>query len=353
MPPAGTAVLGTGGGGTSFYTSSPGGQQIATDLLLRGFRVVERRWASGWFESGTSVRLQSCRYATLITWIKATFHSGGAFCVTGNSGGSAEIGYALSTWGRGSIIDVAVPSGGPPLSRLDFLCLNAPPWPSQCHTIVPPGTQSCTPGCTVTSNHPVCTACSPTPTAADLLADSILFPGAATAYSSTRVHFLFGELDCGSAVPAGMLFANAITTEKVIEFVENTPHDIRASVEGREAVVRAIVAGAACRPGPATLGSLPWPQVGGVLDVDLHGPVSAAWWLWLGFNRAFQPLPPLGIILIEAPIGPIAAGLLDASGRATWFLSIPPDPALAGIEGLLQSLTGFCLTNVERVVIRP
>ncbi|CAN5722951.1 hypothetical protein BH20VER1_BH20VER1_25560 [soil metagenome] len=46
------------------------------------------------------------------------------FALTGNSGGSSQSGYALSHYGLDEIIDVAVPTGGPPLGALAKSCMN-------------------------------------------------------------------------------------------------------------------------------------------------------------------------------------------------------------------------------------
>ncbi|MDQ3622024.1 MAG: hypothetical protein M3463_05985, partial [Verrucomicrobiota bacterium] len=50
--------------------------------------------------------------------IKLTQPGRAGFCITGNSGGATQVGYALSHYGLDRILDVVIPSGGPPHSVL-------------------------------------------------------------------------------------------------------------------------------------------------------------------------------------------------------------------------------------------
>ncbi len=246
IPPAsgvterGTVVFGSGASGTGFY---PNGDQLFPMLTSMGFRVVDRAWlgAQGWTTAEAGLRRESCRYATLLHWIRNNVHQQGAFCASGNSGGSAEVGYALTTWQAGSILDLAVPTSGPAVARLDYACASPTPaeWIGLCQAIVPTGFLTCVPGCTLGANG-VCNQCAGTPTLQDLREDSVEHPQAQLHYPQTRVHFLYGTGDCGQSVPIGMNWSQKVTSEKVIEFVDNTGHGMSASVEGREAIRRAI-----------------------------------------------------------------------------------------------------------------
>src|SRR5581483_4617397 len=174
-------------------------------------------------------------------------HKGGKFVATGNSGGSAEIGYALTTWGRGDILDLAIPSSGPPVARLDLACVKEPSaeWKTMCASIIPAGKMECASHCTLGTSNDVCKQVTSEPTAEQLHDDSVMHPGAVLAYPKTRVHFLYGAKDCGEPVPIGLTWATKVRTEKEIEFVPNTPHSIFQTAEGREAVRRAIDRGTA------------------------------------------------------------------------------------------------------------
>ncbi len=238
VPLRGTVVFGSGGGGGGFYTAGEGGQILAKELAAMGFRIVDRAWVRSWTTGELGLRRESCRYATLLTWIRSHLHKGGKFVATGNSGGSAEIGYALTTWQRGDILDLAVPPSGPATARLDYVCVNPPPpvWASLCKSIVPPGAMECTPSCTLEASRGVCGQ----PTPERLLKDSVVNPEAVLHYPKTRVHFLYGTRDCGQSVPMGLTWSTRVTSEKQIQFVPNTPHAMFSTPEGREAIRKAI-----------------------------------------------------------------------------------------------------------------
>jgi len=251
-PPAGTArrgtvVMGSGAGGGTFYATVPPVQALVKDIAAMGFLVVDRAWNGGWTTHEGGLKKESCRYATLLTWIHQRLHSGGKFVATGNSGGSAEIGYALTTWGRGEILDLAIPSSGPPVAHLDYACVKeaSSEWASLCARIVPQGKMECTPGCILGTSNDVCKQVTPAPTAQQLLDDSVMHPGAVLSYPKTRLHFLYGAKDCGEPVPVGLTWATKVTSEKVMAFVPNTPHAIFSTAEGRAALRKAIDAGTA------------------------------------------------------------------------------------------------------------
>jgi hypothetical protein len=240
--PRGTVVLGSGGNGASFYAVQEAVQALAGELAETGFLVVDRAWDGGWVTQEGGLKPQACRYATLLTWIHGTVHRGGKFVATGNSGGSAEIGYALTTYGRGAILDLAIPTSGPPVARLDYTCAAqaTPEWAALCASIVPAGAMQCKPGCMLGPDNGVCKQVSPQPTPAQLLEDSVVHPDAVLDYPKTRLHFLFGALDCGEPAPAGLTWATKITSEKAIHFVPRTPHALMSTAEGREAIRKAI-----------------------------------------------------------------------------------------------------------------
>jgi hypothetical protein len=234
--------LGSGGAGNGFYGGGPDGILIR-DLAGMGFRVVDRAWAGGWTTHEGGLRKESCRYATLLTWVHDHLHEGGSFVATGNSGGSAEIGYALTTWGRGDILDLAVLTSGPPIARLDLACVAkaSPEWAAQCAAIVPKGVMECaTHQCILGMANDVCKQMSATPTEEQLLEDSVVHSGAMLEYPKTKVQFLFGAADCGEPVPIGLTYATKVTSAKEIEFVAKTPHALASTPEGREALRKAI-----------------------------------------------------------------------------------------------------------------
>lgn len=194
------------------------------------------------------LKRESCRYATLLTWIYDNIYVTGAFCASGNSGGSAEIGYALTTWNRGEILDLAVPTSGPAVARLDFACQssNQQEWAAIADTIIPSGLMNCKPPITLSPQDGVCKQCNDNPSPEDLLFDSVVHPDALLHYSNTNLHFIYGADDCeGPSVPIGLTWSTNVTSKKIIEFVPNTPHVIFLTEEGRDAVLNAIDKGTA------------------------------------------------------------------------------------------------------------
>ena len=193
----------------------------------------------------------SCRYATLLTWIHDTVHQSGGFCATGNSGGSSEVAYALAHWGRDSILDFAVPTGGPPMGRMDIGCLDGgdSAWQAQCaahfsDNQICPGGGSCqyiNGASTIDMAYTPETPC----TSADatfrttLLNDSVAAPGADYDYV-IPVHFIFGVDDCTEAVSLGMEFATSITSQVTVEAVPGTPHATFSTVAGATAIYQAL-----------------------------------------------------------------------------------------------------------------
>jgi hypothetical protein len=252
-PPAGvalrgTVVLGSGSGGFGFYGGQEGGAVLIKDLAAIGFRCVDRAWAGGWTTGEGGLKKEACRYATLLTWIHGHIHTKGKFIASGNSGGSAELGYAITSWGRAGILDVAVVTSGPPTARLDYTCAKqpSPEWAALCASIVPPGVMECAkaPGCTVPPTAGICTQFTEPPTPELLLNDSVANPKAVLNYPKTRMYFLYGARDCAEPVPAGLTWATKVTSQKTIRFVTKTPHPMFSTPEGREAIRQAIEEGA-------------------------------------------------------------------------------------------------------------
>ena len=69
--------------------------------------------------------------------------------------------------------------------------------------------------------------------------DSIASPDAQLDYPNTPVRFIFGAQDCTSALPLGLLYANAVTSDKTIAFVD-APHAVFSTAPGRAAIVAAL-----------------------------------------------------------------------------------------------------------------
>ena len=246
----GTVVLGSGGSGVEFYANQSGGDVIVQALLDAGARVVDRRWSYGWLDSSPFIKPQSVRYATLLQWVHDDVHAagalGGAFGVSGNSGGAAEIGYALTTWGSDVLIDVAVLSAGLSLARADYLCTEPtlPAWSALCPALVPAGALECgAPPCNSATTSAICAAYPAGTTQQELLDDSAMHPGARLAFPKTVVHMVWGALDCEAATALGQYFHDSIDALKSYEYVPDTPHAVFSTPGGQAALIQRLTEG--------------------------------------------------------------------------------------------------------------
>jgi len=146
--PSGTVIFTTGSGGSALYdydvpdffyidingVNTNGGEAVVQGVLSAGYTTVQVSFGSpfndtntenGWLQGPGGVRRLACRYATVAQWVYQNIHNSSttaAFCATGNSGGSAAIGYALSEYGLGPIFNMVEPTSGPVMTRLDAGC---------------------------------------------------------------------------------------------------------------------------------------------------------------------------------------------------------------------------------------
>ncbi len=359
VPFLGTLLLANGGAGQALYSSESGGLPVLLALQAHGFRVVDHAMTPGWFSDPLSVRKQSCRFATLLAWVHDRYHTEGMFAALGTSSGAGVLGYALSTWNAERYLDLAVFSGGPPMARYDLMCPQPPPasWPAQCAQLFPPFVIECgQPSCSAQSGifgPALCIKCSPNPTPREHLEESILHPAADTHYPNTRVHLLFGAQDCTGSVTSGLLFYNAVTGEKLYDFVPATPHSLVLTQLGREAIERTVLAGAASFGAPVAVDVPVWPSGGGPLDLHLRGRAGAPYAAVAALNQSTMTLPPFGWLFLAPPWAPIAGGVLDAAGRSVVSLPGSPLTPLIGIDVYVQALVGTILSNGVHVRVQP
>ncbi len=249
----GVVTFSSGTGGTTWYHAA-----IANALVSEGFVTIRRRWDYDWETGPGGMRRSSCRFATMLEWLRSRdWTQGKPLCATGNSGGATEIAYALSARGQAEVLDLAVVTGGPPMGRIDLGCLGEEAWGSQCRDLVPadacPDEQlKC--GYTSGAVSLIDSAYEGTPCAdapgggdvAELMLDSVVSPLGVYEYPQTRVHVIEGKEDCSEAAPLGMLYANAVTSEKEVEWVD-APHGVFQSEDGMAAIRDAILTGCVLR----------------------------------------------------------------------------------------------------------
>lgn len=261
--PRGTVIVGTGGSGKSWYEAPSHAAALLDDLNTAGYRVVQRKWATGWLSGSVSLHRAACRYATLIDWVfnRPELHTPGdeALCATGNSGGSSEIGYALTVYGMGEKLDLALMTGGPPHGVVHRGCgVGAVRWAERCNRVLDrrgicpgrAGDHSCfySPGqiqnrldsaFDLTGETPCADRDAPV-----LRRNSVLHPEAPLDYPQTSVRFLIGEGDCGSAPPLAMPYIGRVkrntTGPFVLAVVPGARHGVAASEEGASAIFDAI-----------------------------------------------------------------------------------------------------------------
>lgn len=266
LPPDGTAVrgtimFGTGGGGTGYYQGSAEAAAMLERVRVAGFVVVQRAWAGDWEGTTAGMARAACRYSTLLQWVHDNVHTVGGFCATGNSGGASEIAYALSRFGRDSILDFAVPTGGPPMGRMDHGCpgTTTAGWSTDCAMLLAQHADVCaTTSCTFSQSGQSTideaytgTPCANGPAAegARLREDSVYSADAQLGFA-IPIHVVLGTQDCTEAVTLGLAWYVAVTSEKSLEFAANTPHPVFSTVAGAAAIEAALVGPQGCVPRP-------------------------------------------------------------------------------------------------------
>jgi hypothetical protein len=250
----GTVIFTTGGGGNQLYEDQfTFGSTSVNDVVAGGFTAVQTNFVSGtagWLTGpATDGPLTlACRWATTAQWIHDNIlQASTAFCATGNSAGGGAIAYALARYGEDSIFNYAQPTSGPPFSRIDqgCLCLGTmiqsacvglqdPCYGNNANMFLDPA---------YGNNH-----CSSSETSHDMTdvplwqADSILSSDNKSLFSySTRIHFIYGDLDTGSGIAEGALYLNAINSQHDFECIADAPHKIADVLDGAQAIANDLI----------------------------------------------------------------------------------------------------------------
>jgi hypothetical protein len=262
--PVGTVLLTSGGTSVDLYADPNAfahGADVVNGLLAAGYVTVQTSFGGvfnsnqthGWEAGPGGIRRVACRYATLAKWVHDNPNitpSGKPVCATGNSAGSALIGYALAHYSGDSIFTMVEPTSGPPYSRLDSACeCNQPNLPDPCvsgqeltqcvsqgdaQNFIDPAYSS-----------PICSQAvlsHSTAHSAQFLSDSIVSPEASMNYSNTSVHFVWGGLDLSSAPVMGQEWLQPITSPKFAACVADAPHSVPDVLDGAGKIVNDIVA---------------------------------------------------------------------------------------------------------------
>lgn len=249
----GTILFGSGGDGTGFYNFTE-----AKAMLAAGYTLVERRWPDGWFTGGTDGPQQAaCRLGALIRHLRADPPASGPLCATGNSGGSAELGFALTWQNAGPSLDFVMPTSGP-FHRLDLACQGESDatWPADCDAL----RQATCPDCASKScqlangprslmdlafaGTPRCSA--PGPGDLALLAERSpeLGPDVAS-LGDLPIHIMIGKDDPGAYEPLATALHDALKAGGAvvdIDYITGAPHEMDSVPAGGVAIREALLA---------------------------------------------------------------------------------------------------------------
>jgi hypothetical protein len=290
--PLGAVLFTTGGAGNGYYDGTSGtpdtrdtrcnaqgncGLLAVQTVNNAGYETIQTNFSDpldsatepvGWLTgpAADGPRALACRYATLVhaVWTNILRSSTTRpVCATGNSAGSAVIAYSLTQYGLGSLsgpgplLSMVEATSGPPMARIDHGCQKTPP------TM----TVTCPSGSVLSEGYGVATASEFIDPAYDgdqdtssdpedlctqqiqnggnrplFLHDSVVSNDfAAPNYPRTFVNVVFGDQDLSSAVPQGLEWYNAITSQKAQACVAGAPHTLPGTYEGATQVANDLI----------------------------------------------------------------------------------------------------------------
>jgi hypothetical protein len=259
----GTVLFNVGGGGYPWYdVHFTYGALAIENVLAAGYATVQfnfdypplgRKNASfaGWMTGPGGPRALACRWATLSQWVHDNIGKSRApFCATGNSGAAGAASYALAFYGMGSTFNMLEQTSGPPFDSIPNGCL--------CNTaaIQTPCGQGALSECFLSDaeayldpayNNTQCSTAEITHRSSwtpIFLHDSLTSSDATFSYPTTNIHFVFGGLDTGSAVPQAVQWNSQITANgsTTISCVADAPHEIADVRDGATQISDDIIA---------------------------------------------------------------------------------------------------------------
>jgi hypothetical protein len=189
-------------------------------LQSQGLWVIQVRWRTPWMLSAPGEDAGSahmaCRPATVVRWVHDNRYvplgiTSGlgecGYCITGNSGGSAQVAYPLSFYGLDSILDADIPTSGPTHTVVKKGCLRQTAdqhyWysPNESMSVDDSFGFDQLPGSCHDHDESY---------ASRWDAESVDTGGNDLVYPTTRVVVLVGTKDCGDAPAHGVAFYSAL-----------------------------------------------------------------------------------------------------------------------------------------------
>jgi (2Fe-2S) ferredoxin len=255
--PRGLVMLFTGGPGSEWWTSqAPEAPALADELRAQGFTLAQVKWSNSWHSTvagnDAGPAHLGCRPATVIRYVYDNYYlplgitpariGQAGFCITGNSGGASQVSYALSHYGLENILNVVIPTGGPPHSALAKSMMNNP---SEEGYWYPLGTRR-----TIDRSYGFLDGNGPGARQDPIfiprwLEESVSTGGSDYHHPRTRVHFIIGEQDQGMQTVSSDYSNRLISSGSPfvsVEIAPGTPHLVIETAAGRAAFKAAILA---------------------------------------------------------------------------------------------------------------
>ncbi len=250
-------MLFTGGPGSEWWTDQvPEAPALADELRAQGFTVVQAKWSGSWHETAAGndagTAHLGCRPATVIRYVYDNYYlplgvapariGQAGFCITGNSGGASQVSYALSHYGLENILNVVIPTGGPPHSALAKSLMNNPGEEGYWYPLETRRTIDRSFGF-LDGNGP---GARQDPTFIPRwLEESVSTGGSDYNHPTTRIHFIIGSQDQGMQTVLrdySLRLRNEGSPFVTVEIAPGTPHLVIATTAGRAAFKAAILA---------------------------------------------------------------------------------------------------------------
>ena len=262
----GLVMLASGGPGNLWWSEVTSlGAPFVDSLRADGFVVVQLRWVDPWLASAPSEDAGpghlACRPATVVRWVydnqyvplglPAIQVGRCGFCISGNSGGSSQVAYALSFYGLDSILDAVIPTSGPVHAAQAKGCLQNPAeqayWYDAGFAATIDSAYGFSAGQGPCANHDPGFLPRWTAESADTGANDLFYP-------STRLMVIVGGQDSSYAPAHARDFAAvaalAGSPYVTVQTVPKMGHRIQASADGLAALHDALLAAAGGYPRP-------------------------------------------------------------------------------------------------------